>query len=176
MTQHNFLLWSSIHITQPRAKSNTTWLFIFFLNVFVCFIYKVKDYSICSSYHWVLSEAKATSWAGECSSVCLQSSLARCDPAMLYKLRDRINGLLTQSILSSWEIGNRATRHCKKASWLQLVCVRLAERAQVQPHLHPQCFSKAQPKRVSSIRNSGHRVRSSGPQHSGFKFPSFPIL
>lgn len=103
----------------------------------------------------MLSEAKATSWAGECSSVCLQSSLAWCDPAMLCKLRGHINGLLTQSILSSWEIGNRATRHCKKASWLQLICVRLEERAQVQPHT--QCFSKAQPKGLSSIRTSDNK-------------------
>jgi len=81
--------------------------------VFICFIYKVKDYSICFNFHWVSWEAKGMPCTGGCLSVCPWSALAVCDSAFLYKPRGRINGQLNPAQIFQ-------LRNWKQSSWTLL--------------------------------------------------------
>lgn len=148
MNQHVFLLRSSIVITWSRAKTTTTKkyntvLLLVFLFAFVCFFFfrKLKIIQFASATIGCCGRQRpCMPCAGEHSSVCLRSALARCDLQ---------SALQTQG----WGVKPNPNFPAEK------LLTEQPDRAQAQLCLHtPHSvlktpYSKAKYKGASSIRN-----------------------
>lgn len=109
-----------------RKKQKLLVCFLFSsLNSFVIFI--KQDYSVCSSCHWVLWEAKGMPCSGGCHSVWPWSASPRCDPALCCKPRGCTNELLNPVQVFQLKHWEQSSQTLLDGYLARTGCARLAE-------------------------------------------------